>query len=550
MVNLNEMLGWLKKKTIIWLLLILIFGLLLRVYKLTELPLYGDELTMVYDSYSLLKTGKDQLGNAWPINFSMGEGRPAGYVYASIPLVALFGPGVWGVRALSVLSGLGVIIVMYLVGKQLFSEKTGLVASFIASISMWEISLSRGGFEAHFGLFLALLGVWFFLVSRKKSSHLIWAVVAWGLAVHTYPTYRIVLPIFLPVMLYFVKSSQGLIKHYGRRHLLLAIFLFLFFTITSFQQTFSSSSIDRVRRLGVFSDRELTEKLVQKINYERSVNSLGNTMVLFHNKPIERFKVLVSNYLQNFSVQFLFLTGDGNPRHNMSEMGEFYWAEVLIMIAGLVFLITKEKWKELFLLIIWLLAAPLASAITGEPHALRSSFMLPPLILLSAVGIAGGLLLLSKHKIFTLALTFFWFFQFALYLERIYFLAPQKHGRFWSEMAKTVSFLASEQKGQYELVLLSDKIDNMEYAFQVYAQLDPREIIYQNQKPIEMSGVKELKRFGNVLIGQFPDTEVFINSLSGSVLYVGDVTEKNNFSQYQVIEAGDKTGAVIRFEKD
>ena len=534
----------------VWLLLILILGFFLRVYKLSQLPLYGDELTMVYDSYSLLKTGKDQLGNAWPINFSMGEGRPAGYVYASIPFVALFGPGVWGVRALSVLSGLGVIIAIYFVGKQLFSEKLGLVASFVASVSLWEISLSRGGFEAHLGLFLALWGVWLFLSSRRKPTNLIWAVVAWGLAVHTYPTYRVILPVFLPMMLYFVGGGQKLVRFYGKKNLVLALFLFLFFTVTSFQQTFSSSSIDRVKRIGVFSDRELTERLVQKINYERSIDSLGKLAVLFHNKPVERLEVLMSNYFQNFSSQFLFLTGDGNPRHNMSEMGEFYWVEVFLITLGLVFLVTKKKWRELVLLLAWILISPLASAITGGPHALRSAFLLPPLILLSAVGMVEGISLLPGRKFILFGIMVFWFFQFTLYLERIYFLAPQKHGRFWSEMAQTASWLTLKEKDKYDLILLSDRVDNIEYAYQVYAELDPVEVISQNQKPIEMRGVKELKQYGQVLIGQFPDTEVFIKNLSGRVLYLGDITEKNRFLQYQTLEAGDKTSGIVRFEKN
>jgi len=355
---------------------------------------------------------------------------------------------------------------------------------------------------------------------------------------------------FLPVVLYFVGSSQKLVKLYGKKRLLLALFIFLFFTTTSFQQTFSSSSIDRVKRIGVFSDRELTEKLVQKINYERSIDSLGKVTVFFHNKPVERFKVLISNYFQIFSPQFLFLTGDGNPRHNMSEMGEFYWVEAFLMVVGLVFLVVKRERKKLILLSVWILVAPLASAITGGPHALRSAFLLPPLILLSATGVVEGLSLLPKRRLIILGLMTLWFFQFTLYLERVYFLAPQKHGRFWSEMAKTVSLVTMEQKEKYDLILLSDKIDNIEYAYQVYARLDPVGVISQNQKPIEMRGVKELKQFGNVLIGQFPDTEIFIKSLSGNILYIGDIAEKNRFSQFQILEAGDKTGGIVFYQKN
>ena len=95
-------------------IVILILAALLRVININNNPpaLYGDEITIALDSYSLLKTGQDQLGNNLPLTFSMGAGRPAGYVYAAVPFVAVFGPTPLGVRMPSILSGLGIIILL------------------------------------------------------------------------------------------------------------------------------------------------------------------------------------------------------------------------------------------------------------------------------------------------------------------------------------------------------------------------------------------------------------------------------------------------------
>ena len=548
-----------KNRNLFFLFLILLFGFFIRVYKLGNLPLYGDELTMVYDSYSLFKTGQDQLGNRFPLNFSMGEGRPAGYVYASIPFVAVFGPGVWGVRSLSILSGLGVIILTYLLGKKLFSEKVGLSASFIASVSPWEISLSRGGFETHLALFLALLGVVFFLSSKGKHLNILWGVVSWGAAVHTYATYRIVLPLFLFVVIYFLGGIRKTFELVGVKRFMFFSFLFLFFTLTSIQQTFFSSSIDRASGISVFSNKELREKLIQKINYDRTVGKADTFAKYFHNKPLEQSMVLIGNYFKSVSVEFLFLIGDGNPRHNMAEMGEFYWVEAIFIILGLYLLAKSGKKKILFLLLGWILLSPIASAVTGDPHALRSSFMLPPLIILSALGVAEWpIRLLRLHSgqvrsgqtVITLGIIAVWFLQFVLLLERTYFIAPAKHGRFWSEMAKTASLIALENKGKYDLILLSSKIDNIKFGYQVYAKLDPWQVISQNQKPIEINGIKEVRKFDNVLIGRFPDAEVLINNLPGKVLYVGDISEKFEFPEYKIIESGDKIGGLVLREKN
>ena len=88
----NKMWNWILKHKII--LFILLLAFFLRIYGIDTNPksMYGDELTLVYDTYSLLKTGQDQTGQAWPLFFSMGGGRPAGYIYATIPFTAIFGP--------------------------------------------------------------------------------------------------------------------------------------------------------------------------------------------------------------------------------------------------------------------------------------------------------------------------------------------------------------------------------------------------------------------------------------------------------------------------
>ena len=149
--------------------------------------MYGDELTMVYDTYSILKTGKDATGQAFPLTFKMGAGRPGGYIYASIPFVYLFGPTQWGVRSVSLLSSVGIMLLMYLLARKLLSEKAGLVAGFLTAISLWDIYLARGGFEAHFALFLALSGIVLFLYGKFIP----WAIT-WGLAVFDVSYYYLV----------------------------------------------------------------------------------------------------------------------------------------------------------------------------------------------------------------------------------------------------------------------------------------------------------------------------------------------------------------------
>ena len=115
--------------------------------------------------------------------------------------MALFGPTAWGVRGLSIVAGLGMVILMYYLGKTLVHEKVGLVAAFFTAISPWSMALSRGGFEAHFALFLATLGIIFLLKTKENPWNFLGFIVSWGLVIHTYSTFKLTLPLLLIVLI-------------------------------------------------------------------------------------------------------------------------------------------------------------------------------------------------------------------------------------------------------------------------------------------------------------------------------------------------------------
>src|SRR3989304_2298226 len=133
------------------LLLILLIAAFLRFYQIDINPkaLYGDSLTLVYDAYSIYKTGHDQKGQFLPLVFSLGGGRPAGYVYATVPFAALFGPTAFAARMVSVLSGIGIVLLLFSLGKKLFSVSAGLAIAAVAALNPWELSLSREAYETH-----------------------------------------------------------------------------------------------------------------------------------------------------------------------------------------------------------------------------------------------------------------------------------------------------------------------------------------------------------------------------------------------------------------
>lgn len=518
---------------------VLILGFLLRVINISSNPLslYGDELTIVQDAYSLYKTGSDQMGNRFPLTFQMGAGRPAGYVYGSIPFVALFGPTALGVRMLSILSGLGIIALIYLLGKRLFSQKVGLFAAFITAVSPWDIALSRGGFEAHFALFLALLGIYFFIKAKEKEVFYIFSALSFGATLHTYPTYKVSFVLFLPLLLWYQGART-------RKYFFIGLILFLIFGFSVLSQTFLGGSEARFGSINVFSQEKLKEEILQKINFERTISSLpANLVSYFHNKPMEYAKVLIDNYLQNFSMDFLILHGDRNPRHNMATMGEIYFVEIIFIFIGLLTLWQKNK-KIMLFFISWLVLAPIPTAIVDLPHALRSSFMLPPLVIISAIGL--NLLINKKMKIIPTVLFFVFIMQFAFFIQKLYFLAPSEYSNFWSYSAKVASELAMQNQSKYKYIFLSDAIDSIEFAYPVYAKIEPILTIDQNQKRSDLNNFK-FKKFDNTYIGYIPEAQVeeFLEDLPGSVLYIGSMHATTFLKDYQTLNSPDQQVAVV-----
>jgi hypothetical protein len=367
---------------------------------------------------------------------------------------------------------------MYFLGKKLFSDKVGLVASLLAAISPWDIYLSRGGFEAHFALFLALLGVTAFLYKK----YFLWAI-SWGIAILTYPTFKLTLPLLFLPLLWFV----GFKKTIRSKVFVVGLMILLFFGGLVIRESLKAGSEQRFLNINIFADNNLAQSIIQKVNYERIASTLPEFVKpVFINREIEYSRVIFENYVKNLSPDFLILRGDGNPRHNPGEMGMLYLVDLPLILIGLT-LLWKERRRESILLILWVLITPLATMFLPEAHGLRNGLMLPPLLVIVSytltrvpkkfVYLAGGLMI----------------FQLTYILVRIYTIAPAKFASFWSADAKKAALLAIQSQNQgKKLTLFINKIDNIEYAYEVYAKVDPYLVISQYGK--------SQKIFGNVTI--------------------------------------------------
>ena len=106
--------------------IIVFFAFIVRVVSLSSFPIgfTQDEAALGYDAYSLLETGKDQWGEAFPLSFrSFGDFKMPLYTYLTAPSVHIFGLNVFAVRLPNALLGTLAVLATYLMVLELTKRK-------------------------------------------------------------------------------------------------------------------------------------------------------------------------------------------------------------------------------------------------------------------------------------------------------------------------------------------------------------------------------------------------------------------------------------------
>lgn len=460
-------------KVLILLALIILLGSFLRLYKLDQLPpsLFGDEVDVGYQAYSILKTGRDYMGQSWPISFhSLADWRTPLFLYSAVPFIGIFGLNEWGVRLPAAIFGILTLPFFFLLIKKLFeNEKIALLGTFFLSVSIWHLQYSRAAFEVTQMLFLLVAGVYFFLKGLDKWQYLIPAVVLLALSPYSYNTAKFFLPLFLLLLVFCFWEK---IKKIDRKHLIIVGMIFLLVSLPIINDVFFGKAGERFGILSIFTD----PTVAPQIGFDRQVDlkvamnegSLGIIPSIlsrvFHNRFLSWGLTFTQNYFKVFSTNFLFTRGDINFRHSVQGgFGEFYWLDVLFLILGVYYLLVGFKNQNIKRLIFyWILLSPIPSALTrdGGDHATRLILMLVPLLLVLSCGAHRLLVIISKSKYQKPALLFFvsiFVLQFSLYLHRYYVHYPLESEEWWHYGFKQLAAYVNQNESKYDYIVWSDR---------------------------------------------------------------------------------------------
>ncbi len=508
-----------NKRPRIILIIILIVAAILRLWQLSKLPsgLYWDEMDVGYQAFSLLKTGKDYFGNFLPLQLhSFAEYRTPLYIYATVPFVALFGLTATAVRLPAVIFSLIGIITTYLLASKIFkSEKWAWIPALVLGVSPWYFQYSRMAFEVVSQLPIAVFGLYSFFNALDKNRKWIFvSAICFGLLPYTYSTAKLFAPMVLLTLLAFYWRQ---LMQFKKKYLIGATLVLFFIVFPAVTQNLEGKGNQRFLETSIFTD----PTIATQINYQRELSELSSgakkeiglkprliDKVLI-NKPFYIIDKFTTNYLEAFSIHFLFINGDPNLRQSPAKdgLGEMYRIMSLVLLFGFTYLVVERQklGKPVWILLIWLLLAPIPSALTrdGGSHASRLFFMVPALGFVASCGILY-LFTILRGKIKVLAIILFaaiWSIEVLNFYNYYFSVYRQESAPYFNYGFDQAVKLAITQSPNYDTIIIDAHHDSALMAYLFYSKVQPS--VFQKSLPLKtqqfipnVSG----NRFGNIYI--------------------------------------------------
>ena len=512
------------KRTNLFLFFIILIATFLRFWQIGAVPASPDwdEVSLGYNAYSLMQTGRDEYGKLLPFIFrSYEDFKPPLYAYLAIPSIAVFGLTTIAVRLPAVLFGILAVLGMYLLVKELFkplsfrthssgeksqkdsifggdlsfvemTEYVALLSSLLLAISPWHIQLSRVAFESSTALTVIIFASLFFLKGLKKPWLISLSVALFSATIYLYQSQKVFAPVLLiALVLLYRKELFSLPKKYIITPLLIGAIIVLpivAYTITRQQ------ALSRATSTSIFS-HELNPEYNSTIRLQLDKQNNDESGYLFDNKLLAYKKEMLNGYLAHFDLNWLFIRGD-MERHHAPGMGLLYLWELPFLLIGLYQLFFHEKRKKEKLLVFsWLLLAPIPASLTVEtPHAVRTLQMLPMIEILVAVGLVTAYRVIksSSHQVFTskviklfilLLFIFVLLFNFMYYLNQYFVQQNYFYGRSWQYgYAQTIPAVQKLAEDNDKIVVSNQKYLDQSYMFFLfYTKYPPQKYQAENK---------------------------------------------------------------------
>lgn len=451
----------LKQKQTIYILLLagIIISFVLRVIFLTQSPpgFFCDESSFGYNAFSIAETGRDEHGVFMPVFFeAFGDYKNPVYVYILVPFVKFLGLSIFSVRFTSAFLGIGSILLfiafLFAVSRD---RNLSLAGGLTMSTMSWHFHFSRVGFEAITFVFFIILAMLFFALFLRKKSSLFYLCfgLASILAFFSYSTGRLIVPILVitAVVIWWKEI-------FTRRDVILISILcaLLFFLILVYDHSLNAEGIlSRPARIAAWNGSPNIFESVKRVSW---------------------------SYLTHLTPQFLFQSGDTNPRHSVgvsSMMPTFLLFPILL---GITYFI--KNWKSRFskYILIQLALFPLAASLTiieEGGHAIRTIQAIPFFTIAATYGFRSLFHYLKSVKFATTIFIAFMLWELTAFYSYYFFVFPNKSANEFNRgMPEAIQTLFSYPASQY---FISETVQAHGIEVPFFTKFDPAK--YQARVP-------------------------------------------------------------------
>ena len=508
-------------------LFIVICAFIFRVYYVTKVPpsLSWDEVAIGYNAYSILKTGRDEHGKFLPFDafVSYGDYKPPLAIYATVPFVAIFGLGDLAVRLPPALFGTFTVFFTYFLVKELFRrDDVAFLSMGVLTISPWHINISRGGFEANIALFFVVLGTWLALSARTHPKRWIVAWLPFIASLYTFNSARVFSVLFVPVlMLLTIREIKANLKPF-----IIGLAIAGFCMAPIVPHLLSPQARIRFTEVNIFTDASIVETSNTRIAREN-----GSVLAkIVDNRRVGYVRSFLIHFMDNLEPNFLFGTGDGNPKFSIQDVGQLYLIEAPLLVIGIFGMLLLYPGIAVILLY-WIIVAVIPAATAREtPHALRILNSLPVWQIFVAFGMLMVYQKFLKHKnIFCTILIVLYLSSVTYYLHNYYFQYPIEYSGEWQYGYREAIWSVIPIASKYDTIVISDTIGRPYMYTLFYTKTSPNNLFRTKDAYFDAVGFYHVDgflkyRFGGALPGTLAPKTLYVwNSVPTGVRIINTI---------------------------
>lgn len=431
----------LKSGRIFLIVFLLFVGAFLRFYKLSDYPvqLNHDEISQLYDTVSIVKTGKDIYGNFLPLAFqSTGDYKIGHYIYISTIPYLLFGDKEFTIRIPSAFFGTLTIASVFLFIFVL--TKNFWIAFFSASLVAFtpsEIFFARKSFENVIGVCLIFFGLYYLfkdLENLQNRISLYIGILFFSLAMYVYTAHTIVVPLMITFFVLVFKKKINLKSKSFLRIVIFWILLMIpliFITVTNSGLRFRAQSVSIIQDVG-----------------------LGRQLQYSQNSVKTYLDYIFLRYLNQFNPIYIFGNGLNLTNQGLIGMGPLLFLQLPLLLMGIIFVIRTKIFvleKKIFLLGLFTIPF-IPSALTFEPFSPHRSML--GFTVFSIISGFGLYWMIKSKRILTIPFIILFFLNFVYFTHMYTVSYPFEKSENLHYPFKQIAVFAWSQYNNFDQIII------------------------------------------------------------------------------------------------